>query len=64
MDAPRISPEQADQDVTLNEALMVCAYDSDEKFRSNYIEGAIALDELRAIEDRLDHDQELIFYCA
>jgi rhodanese-related sulfurtransferase len=46
------------------ETLLVCAYDSDDKFREHHLEGAISLDELRMMEDHLPADRELIFYCA
>ena len=59
----RIGPEQAKRDLTSG-AMLVCAYDSDEKFRKNHLEGANSLDELRARENSLPKDCELIFYCA
>jgi hypothetical protein len=59
----RIDPRQAHQ--RLGEgARLVCAYDSDEKFQHNHLEGAVSLGELRAQEGALPRDQELIFYCA
>jgi hypothetical protein len=61
---PRISPDQAHQHLTDGKALIVCAYDSDEKFRANYLAGAMSLQQLQALEDRLSPDQEIIFYCA
>jgi rhodanese-related sulfurtransferase len=59
----RIGPEQAMRN-SRNGALLVCGYDSDEKFRKNHLEGAISLSELRSRESALTRDQELIFYCA
>lgn len=61
---PRISPEEALRHVTEGNALLVCAYETDEKFFANYIAGAISLRQLEEIEDRLSPDQEIIFYCA
>ena len=60
----RIEPEQAKRDMRDNGALLVCAYDNDEKFRSNCLEGAISLAQLQARESALPRNQELIFYCA
>jgi hypothetical protein len=61
----RISPQQAVRDLqSKSGTLLVCAYDSDEKFRSNHLEGAIPLSSFRAMEDRITSDREIIFYCA
>jgi rhodanese-related sulfurtransferase len=59
----RIRPQQAQRDVQSG-ALLVCAYDSEEKFRQNCLEGSISLSELRNRQESMDKDQELIFYCA
>jgi rhodanese-related sulfurtransferase len=63
--APRISPDEARRhrwaDPTV---LLVCAYDSDEKCRNNWIDGAITLNDFRAREAGLPKDREIIFYCA
>jgi len=47
-----------------SQALLVCAYDSPEQCRENFIEGAINLQELEASAPRLPRTQEIIFYCA
>lgn len=62
--AQKISPQQAHQDMESSQALLVCGYDSDEKFQQNHLEGAISMDELRAQENTIPKDRELIFYCA
>ena len=59
----RIGPEQAKKDLASG-ALLICAYDSDEKFRKNRLNGAVSLAELQSQETRLSKDRELIFYCA
>ena len=59
----RIGPEQAKRDLASG-ALLICAYDSDEKFRKNHLQGAVSLAELQSQENRLSKDRELIFYCA
>ena len=45
-------------------ALLVCAYDTPEKFRRNHLQGALSLDQLRDREASLAKEQEIIFYCA
>ncbi len=57
-----ISSKQARKDVQSNEALLVCAYESDEKFKNAALEGAISLREFRQKEDDLAKDREIIFY--
>lgn len=64
MSAPKIDVKQARHDVEVSDALLVCAYDSEDKFVSNHLQGAIALDELRSEEGELSKQRELIFYCA
>ena len=59
----RIGPDQAKKNLASG-ALLVCAYDSDEKFRKNHLQGAVSLAELKSQENRLSKDRELIFYCA
>jgi len=60
----RISPEEARQKVTSGSALLVCAYEDDEKCKRVNLEGAIFLTEFRSKLPSLPKDQELIFYCA
>ena len=60
----RISVEEARQKVNSGAAILVCAYDDDEKFKNNRLLGAISFDELRAKLPSLSTDQEIIFYCA
>ena len=45
-------------------ALLVCAYDSDEKFRNVHLEGALSLGEFKAKLNTIDRGKEIIFYCA
>jgi hypothetical protein len=61
--ADRISTREA-RDRLKAGARLVCAYDSDEKFRQNRLEGGIPLSELRSREGDLPKETELIFYCA
>lgn len=45
-------------------AFLVCAYDSDEKFKKVHLQGAISLRELEALSPTLSRDSEIVFYCA
>ncbi len=60
----RVSPQEVRDKVTAGSALLVCAYDDDEKFKRNQLEGAISLDEFKSKLSSLPRDQEIIFYCA
>ena len=60
----RITPEETYQKLRAGDALLVCAYDSKEQFRSLQLEGAISLPEFRAKLTSLSKDQEIVFYCA
>ena len=63
MDIERISVRQARADIS-HDALLVNAYDTDEKFQNTYVGGALSLRELQAIENELPTNREIIFYCA
>jgi len=60
----RISAEETRQRVNSGSALLVCAYDDDEKFKNNHLQGAIALSEFKSKLPSISQNQEVIFYCA
>ena len=60
----RISVEEARQKVNSGAALLVCAYDDDDKFKNNHLQGAISLGEFMSKLPSLSAEQEIIFYCA
>ncbi len=60
----RIPPEDARKKVQSREALFVCAYEDDEKFRTMHLEGAMSFNEFKDLAGSLSRDQEIIFYCA
>jgi rhodanese-related sulfurtransferase len=64
MSTTKINVRQAQHDLEQSDALLVCAYDSRDKFASNHLQGAIPLDDLRSIEYELSKQRELIFYCG
>jgi hypothetical protein len=63
MDIERIDPTQARAHVA-KDALLVCAYDSQEKCLKNHLGGALSLQDLQSLEDQLPRTREIIFYCA
>lgn len=59
----RISPAEARQKVSSGTPF-VCAYESEQLFQRNHLEGAISLQEFQSRLPSLDKKQEIIFYCA
>jgi hypothetical protein len=58
----RITVEQARQALKSGRALLVCAYEDDNKCERNGLEGVLSL---RDLESRAGtRDREIIFYCA
>ena len=60
----RISPEETRKRVLSGAALLVCAYDDDEKFKRNQREGATSFKEFNMRSGSLAKGQEIIFCCA
>ena len=63
-DVARIDAGTARRKVKEESALLVCAYDDEEKCKKVALEGAITLRQLEARASTLPRDRELIFYCA
>ena len=63
-DAVRIQAREIMPRVKSGDAMLVCAYDNDEKFHNYHLEGAVSLSEFRALVPTLAKDKELVFYCA
>ena len=59
----RIIPLDSRQKVIAGEALLVCAYESEDKFRQLQLEGAISFPTFKVMLPTLASDQEIIFYC-
>jgi hypothetical protein len=64
MSAQRLDPGEARRDVDSGDALLVCAYDDEEKCQNYALPNALLLSELSAREKTLSNDREIIFYCA
>ena len=63
-DIIRVGPEETRRNVASGEALLVCAYEEDSKFRHMNLEGAISYSEFRSRLPSLSRDTEIVFYCA
>ena len=62
--AERIPVIEAREKVTEGQAILVCAYDSDEKFNKMRLQGAIPLSTFKDKLTGIEKDQMIIFYCA
>lgn len=60
----RVTPEEARRRMDAGRAILVCAYESDEKFQSMHLKGAESLNRFQARLAKIPKDQEIIFYCA
>jgi len=59
----RVTPQETRKKVQAGKALLVCAYADDAKFAKYHLEGAIPLSAFKAMEEKLDREREIIFYC-
>jgi hypothetical protein len=64
MEAVRISPQDAHQQVAAGKALMVCAYEDEQACGKIMLEGGISLQEFERKLPELKKDQLIIFFCA
>ncbi|MCK9459053.1 MAG: hypothetical protein M0R80_05385 [Proteobacteria bacterium] len=60
----RVPVAQARERVREGRALLVCAYESDDKFAAMKLEGAISWNALQKRLPALDKKAEIILYCA
>ena len=61
---PRVRPEEILGRVQSGAALLVCAYDDDQKFRELHLEKALSLRQFNEIQPTLSKEKEIVFYCA
>ena len=63
-ETPRVRPEEIRARVQSGEALLVCAYDDEEKFKEMHLEKALSLRQLHEIQPSLPREKEIVFYCG
>ncbi len=63
-DPVTIDVHQAYRKCLAGNATLVCAYDSEEKFRSMRLAGALSYQEFLAQRQTIPWNREIIFYCA
>ena len=64
MPTQRIDPEQARPEVDSGNALLVCAYDDEEKCQRYRLTNALSFSEFQAQEAILPKARKIVFYCA
>jgi rhodanese-related sulfurtransferase len=65
MEEPRrVTPQEIYPRIKAGEALLVCAYDSEDKFQRHRLQDAISFSEFKALLPALPRDREIVFYCA
>jgi len=60
----RISPKEVHEKLEAGAAILVCAYEDDEKFKRLHLDGAISFNEFRSNLPSLSKNREIAFYCA
>ncbi len=60
----RISPKEVYEKLKAGAAILVCAYEDDEKFKALHLDGAISFNEFRSNLPSLSKNREMVFYCA
>jgi hypothetical protein len=60
----RISVHEAHEAVSSGKALLVCAYEQDEKCDQVALEGAMPLSQFQQRAPSLSKEQAVIFFCA
>jgi rhodanese-related sulfurtransferase len=60
----RISLREVYEKLKAGAAILVCAYEDDEKFKTLHLEGAISFNEFRSNLPSLSKNREIVFYCA
>lgn len=63
-EVPRVDAESVQKRVESGQALLVCAYEDEEKCRQANLEGSITLKELRSRLPSIPKDKEIVFFCS
>ena len=61
-DIARVSPQEAREKVQSGKALLVCAYDNDDKYRQMHLDGSITLSKFKSGIADIEKGREIIFY--
>ncbi len=64
MEPTRITPDEARKKVLAKQALFVCAYDDEEKYKRMRLAGSLSFNVFKDMAESLPKDREIIFFCA
>ena len=62
VDPKRVSAEEVHEKLKASNALLVCAYEDESKFKKMRLQGAISFNEFKSKIPSLSKDQEIVFY--
>ena len=62
--APKIDAQQVQDRLSSGDALLVCAYEDEQKCRSMRFGGALTLQEFERRKPTLDRSGDILLYCA
>jgi hypothetical protein len=60
----RVTAEEVYGKLKSGKALLVCAYEDEERFKKLQLEGAISFNAFKSKLPSLSKDQEIVFYCG
>lgn len=63
-EADRITPEDARIEIQGGRAILVCAYEDEEKCKRINLEYGITFKQFMELKPGLPKDQEIVFYCT
>ena len=61
---PRIGVQEAHEKVMADRALLVCAYEDEERYHKFKLKGAMSLARFQSLLPSVPRDREIIFYCG
>ena len=64
LEPKRVTPEEVYDKLKPGKALLVCAYEDEEKFRKLKLEGAISFNAFKSKLPSISKGQEIVFYCG
>lgn len=64
IEVPRITPKEIRPRIEAGDAVLVCAYEDDDRFTKHRLEGAIPYSEFAARQHLIGKEREIVFYCA
>lgn len=64
IEVPRVTPKEIRPRIEAGDAVLVCAYEDDDRYSKHRLEGAISYIEFVARQPQINKEREIVFYCA